>query len=243
LRVLVTGASGAIGSAFVSHVDPDGALELVRCDLHDVAPGSRWPFVRLDVTDPDACAQACRDVDAVVHLAADPDPDADWRTSVLPVNVGGTYNVFEAAVAAGAQRVVFASSGQVVLGRDDHPIPETAQPRPTNDYGAGKAAGEALCSAFAARSSTTFVAVRLGAFAASPADVEESHRGAWLSPRDAAHLLERCLLAPVTGYLVVNGTSANGDGRLSIDATRAALDYRPVDDVRERRAWEDDPAG
>jgi uronate dehydrogenase len=189
VRVLVTGACGGIGTAFTGLTEPGGQLELVRSDLHDRAVDSPWPFVTLDVTDPEACVEACRGIDGVVHLAADPDPDADLRTRVLPLNVLGTINVFDAAVAAGVSRVVFASSGQVVIGHGQRGVPEHAPPRPTNHYGAGKAFGEALCASYAATSTTTFVALRIGAFAASPDLVEPAHRSGWLSHRDAAQII------------------------------------------------------
>lgn len=235
MRVVVTGACGRIGTALCAAIAPGGELELVRADLEDRTPGSPWPFLTLDVTDREACRQAVAAADAMVHLAADPDPEADLRASVLPLNVLGTSNVFEAAVAADLARVVFASSGQVVMARPERRVLETAAPQPVNAYGAGKAFGEALCSVFASRSDTTFVAVRIGAFADSPTDVAPDHRRAWLSPRDAAHLLVRCLLAPLEQrYLVVNGTSANTDGRLSLDRTRELLGYTPRDDAA---AW------
>ena len=55
-----------------------------------------------------------------MHLAATPD-DADFLTELLPNNVVGVYNVFEAARLAGVRRMILASSGQVVWHRRESP--------------------------------------------------------------------------------------------------------------------------
>ena len=80
-------------------------FELVRADLRDAHPEHPARFLALDITDPAACLAACDGMDGVLHLAADPSPDADFRTTVLPLNMVGTYNVVEAALAAGVGRV------------------------------------------------------------------------------------------------------------------------------------------
>jgi uronate dehydrogenase len=234
VRVLVTGASGQIGAAFVED-GRGGDLELLRADLADRDRGSELPFLQLDVTDAEACREACRDIDAVLHLAADPRPDADFAEAVLPVNIGGTYNMAAAAVAAGVRRFVFASSAQAVEGYPlDRQVRETDAPWPANDYGAGKAFGEALCASLAVRSATSFVAVRIGNYsyeAPDPAASSLRDRAAWLSPRDATQLLTLALVQPSSGYLVAHGVSDNAVKRLAIDATRGSLGYRPQDDA------------
>lgn len=233
MRVLVTGASGAIGTSFAASCE-GGEMELIRADLTDGAPGSGFAFRGLDVTDENACRQACDGVDAVLHLAADPDPDADFRSSVLPVNIVGTYNVATAAVAAGARRFVFASSAQAVAGYPtDRQSRETDAPRPANDYGVGKAFGEALCASLAVTSSTAFVSVRIGNYTRDRPGVESSwrDRAAWLSPRDANQLLGLALTSDTTGHVVVHGVSNNASKQLSLEATSALLGYAPVDDA------------
>lgn len=234
MLVLVTGAAGRIGTAFVAGVGGAGFDLSVRAT--DLVAGDG--VAALDVTDPDACRVACRGVDAVLHLAADPDPHADFRTSVLPVNVVGTYNVVEAALAEGVGRIVAASSAQAVEGYPtDHQVRETDAPRPRNDYGAGKAFGEALGSVAGARGPTTFVSVRIGYYADDRPGPDASWRDrtAWLSPRDAVQLLGLALTAPLGdvpgGHVVVHGVSDNAGKRLSIDATRRLLGYTPVDDA------------
>lgn len=231
MKVLVTGASGRIGSAFVAACD-DGPLEVLRSDLRD-DDGAPFPFVTLDVTDADACRRACQGMDAVLHLAAHPAPSSPFLERVLPLNIVGTFNMVEAAVAAGVRRFVFASSAQAVEGYPlDHQIRETDAPCPANDYGVGKAFGEALCAS-RATADVSFVALRIAFYADLPPSAGEPlrQRMAWLSVRDANHLLERSLTAPVTGYTVGHGISDNAAKRMSLEQTRAVLGYSPQDDA------------
>lgn len=233
MLILLTGSSGAIGTNLVDNLDA-AAFQVRRGDLVDNRPGHRHPYVELDVTDPGSCRDACAGVDAVVHLAADPSPAADFRSVVLPVNMVGTYNVAEAAVAAGAERFVFASSAQAVEGYPlDYQIRESDAPRPANDYGVGKAFGEALCAAFAARSDTSFVSLRIANYNATTPGPEEALRDrmAWLSPPDAVRLVAQALTAPITGHVVANGVSDNATKRLSLHRTRRTLAYAPTDDA------------
>lgn len=239
MLILITGASGAIGTNLVDNLDT-ARFQVRRGDLVDNRPDHHHPFVPLEVTDPGSCRDACAGVDAVVHLAANPAPSADFRTVVLPVNMVGTYNMVEAAVAAGVGRFVFASSAQAVEGYPlDHQVRESDAPRPANDYGVGKAFGEALCAAFATGSTTSFVSLRIANYSPTTPGPAESLRDrmAWLSPPDAVHLVTQALTAPVTGHIVANGVSDNATKRLSLDQTRQALAYSPTDD-----AFADHPA-
>jgi uronate dehydrogenase len=229
--VLVTGAAGRIGAAFLASEDAR-ALQLIPTDLRAARDVGGHEVRALDVTDIDACHRACADVDAVLHLAADPDPLADFTTSVLPLNVLGTYNVLVAAEEAAVRRFVWASSLWAVAGYpDDHLVLETDPPRPGSDYGVGKAACEALCAAHATWSETASVSVRIGAYRPEPPATDESERErrGWLSVGDANRLLARALLADTTGHEVVHGVSAHPRPLLSLERTGALLGYVPRD--------------
>ena len=67
-----------------------------------------------DVQNFAALQRACAGVHAVVHMAAISD-EADFHTQLLPVNLAGTYNAFEAARLAGVKKFIFPSTGQTVL--------------------------------------------------------------------------------------------------------------------------------
>jgi uronate dehydrogenase len=226
VRVLVTGAAGRIGSAFVAS-DAARDLDLVATDLEEGAG-----VARLDVRDRDACLRACERVDAVLHLAADPDPLADFVSRVVPVNVVGTYNVLVAAEAVGVARFVWTSSVWAVAGYPaDHLVLETDAPLPGSDYGVGKAACEALCAAHATWSATASVSVRVGAYRQRPpgADEADRERRSWLSVDDANRLLVAALTADTTGHEVVHGVSAHARPLLSLERTTSLLGYVPRD--------------
>ena len=80
----------------------------------DLAPHEE--YIEPNITDLEAFTAACEGIDTVLHLAADPSPQADFYQSLLSLNIIGGYNGFEAARRAGSQRIVFANSINAVLG-------------------------------------------------------------------------------------------------------------------------------
>lgn len=155
MRVLVTGGSGAIG-AFVCERLVDAGHDVTvfdpaTPDLDEVS------FIDGDVTDEPTVREAVESMDTVVHLAALlPDACQQAPRRAVSVNVGGSLNVFEAAIDA-ESRTVFASSKGVfgsISGRHAHPtyepIGEDAPRSPTSVYGVTKAAVERLAMAYRA---------------------------------------------------------------------------------------------
>jgi nucleoside-diphosphate-sugar epimerase len=232
-RVLVTGAGGLIGRS-VAPLLPSG-WGVTRTDRRlsaGVEP--------LDVTDVDACRRAFDGADAVVHLAAVPDPAATWEQLREP-NVQGVVAVAQAAADCGVHRLVLASSLQAVSAPPSTVQRRAVDPaRPANLYGATKAFAEAVGSWVAATYPTSVVALRIGYFALTTPgpDVSARDRAAWLSARDAAELVRAAVEADVRGLVVANGISANTYRAADIDETIATLGYQPVDD-----AWADTPTG
>jgi uronate dehydrogenase len=225
-RVVVTGAGGLIGRA-IAPLLPAG-WDLLRTDLR-AEPG----ISALDVTDADACRAAFTGADAVVHLAAVPDPDTSWEL-LLPANVIGTYQVARAAGECGVRRLVLASLQAVSAAPVGTQIRSTDPPRPANLYGATKAWAEALGSWIAATTATSVVALRIGYFALQRPEadgVSAAERAAWLSPRDAAELVRAAVEAEKVDFVVANGTSANRHRRADLQETIRRLGYRPTDDA------------
>jgi UDP-glucose 4-epimerase len=152
MRVLVTGGAGFIGSNLVYALTTGGHAVGVIDDLSTGKAENLHPhawFRTMDILDPEMPAALAEFApDAVVHLAAQAsvpvslrDPERDFA-----VNAEGTRAVARAALAAGATRMVSASSA-AVYGEPAAamlPLPETAPKAPTNPYGSSKLAAESF---------------------------------------------------------------------------------------------------
>ena len=231
MRVLVTGAAGRIGSAFVQATSDRYQFRLADRITGSLAPMDGQDVVQLDIADLDACRTACAGMDAVLHLAADPSPEADFYGSLLDNNIKGTYNVFRAAKDAGCRRIVFASSIHAVVGYPaDSPIPTDTTVRPLNMYGVSKCFGEAVAAAFAYGEGLSAIAIRIGAYEAPwlQSAATPQNLSVYVSPRDLNQLIVRCLDAPpeIT-FAVVSGQSNNRNPRLDLTSTRDLLGYTP----------------
>jgi dihydroflavonol-4-reductase len=110
--VLVTGATGFIGSALCRALDREGrsvrALHRRNSDLSAIEDLPLERFVG-DILDPESLTTCMADVDLLFHAAAQA---AYWRDPqlVMRTAVEGTVNVVQAAVRAGVRRVVLTSS-------------------------------------------------------------------------------------------------------------------------------------
>lgn len=145
MKVLVTGATGFVGTALVERLTADGVpvVAAVRRDAwiggaHTVAVGDIGP--RTD------WRAALAGVDRVVHLAArahvTSDQSADPLFEFRKVNVEGTLALARQAAAAGVQRVVFVSSIGVNGIRSERPFSETDTPVPVEPYAISKLEAE-----------------------------------------------------------------------------------------------------
>jgi nucleoside-diphosphate-sugar epimerase len=231
--VLLTGAAGRIGTAFREAHGEQYRFRLADLEINTLAdtPGAEHEVVRLDIADAEACREACMGIDTVIHLAADPSPEADWESSLLPNNIEGVVNTFHAASEAGCRRVVFASSVHAVGGLEDEAIADDAPPRPVNLYGASKAFGEAVAATYSAKG-LSGIAIRIGAYDA-PWFYESGDATAamaYVSARDLNDLLVRCVEAADIPYAVVAGISHNARKRFNLIQTRRLLGYEPRDD-------------
>jgi len=232
-RVLVTGAAGRIGSAFVAEMQDRYDFRLAdKTDrVHELLPGAE--ALVLNVADPEACVHAVQGIDVVLHLAADPSPAADYYASLQPNNFDGTYNIFRAAADAGCQRVVYASSVQTLLGYPaDAETPVDAYWWPLNMYAVSKCYGEATARMFSATTDLSAICVRIGAYERPGLGAPEWRQelSGYVSPRDLNQLFRLSIDAEGVDFAVVHGISNNRVKRLSLTETRELLGYEPADD-------------
>ena len=161
-RVLVTGGSGFIGRHVVATLTAGGAhVRVVDLQPH---PDPEVEIVLGDIADA-ATIQAAYDggIDYVVHLAAVTSvlksiqqPELTYQT-----NVAGTHRVLEGAREAGVRAFVLASTNAVTGPMEEPKITERERLRPLTPYGASKAAGEMMMSAYTAVYGVRCTAIRL----------------------------------------------------------------------------------
>lgn len=231
--VLITGATGNLGSKLRSHFERLGwTLRLIDVDARgDVAITA----ADLSVWD-ERWVALFAGVDAVVHLAGRPSPATPWG-EVVTYNFDLTQNVYEAAARQGARRLIFASSNWVVAGHrfGDIRLTPNVEPRPINPYGVSKLVGERLGRSYHDRWGLSVICFRIGYCQAGENLPGEHMRwGAWgqqmwLSDRDLCSAMERGVLAPDIGFAVLNLMSDNPGMRWDIETTRRTLGYAPQD--------------
>jgi nucleoside-diphosphate-sugar epimerase len=157
-RILVTGASGQIGSELVVSLrERFGVDKVIATDIREPTAGGSLedgPFHILDCTDPNALDRRVREhrTDTVFHLAAILSAVAEARPQdAYRVNLTGLFNVLETARTA--ECAVFVPSSIAAFGPSTppDPAPQDTIQRPTSMYGVTKVAGELLCDYYHAR--------------------------------------------------------------------------------------------
>ena len=236
-RVLVTGASGNIGSYFAEHSQHRYDLRLLvhrQSSVEKVRPFGQ--VVLGDLDDLELLKDFCQGMDTVVHLAGNPSPSAPWE-SVLEENIVGTYNIYVAAKAAGCRRVVFASSIHAVSGYPSDVQVKTTDPvNPGDIYGVSKCFGEALSRYMATMEGLSVIVLRIGAF--QPREAAREEGGLWMmdafvSRRDLNQLIEKCIDVENVQFAIFQGLSNNRFKRLDISDARELVGYEPQDDFTE----------
>lgn len=163
LSIVVTGGCGHIGSFVVRKLLERGTASIKIIDNLSAYPfdqidhfckyfinDERVILLKVDIANYEDIEKAVCGADIVFHLAAYADvaatiynPDEDFRSNVI-----GTYNILKAALKAGVQRIIFASSA-AVYGNQPWPSPnespkfsEDTKPNPISNYANSKLWGE-----------------------------------------------------------------------------------------------------
>jgi len=146
-RIMVTGATGFIGSELIKVLNTDTSRH-VTAVVRNLDCNEQPGFIAVGCIDGDTnYSTILSDIDVVIHVAARAhvmsDPALDPLTEYMKVNFHGTINLAQQAATAGVKRFVFVSSIKV-NGESTTNIPFTAKclPAPEDAYGASKLAAE-----------------------------------------------------------------------------------------------------
>jgi nucleoside-diphosphate-sugar epimerase len=265
-RLLVTGASGRVGSFAARRLADDG-YEVVGVDRRapagEVAARLAGIPVRVfDLLDADRLAAAVRGCAGVVHLAAHPSPRGLPPEVVFRDNVGATASVLETAARAGVEGAVIASSTSALgmayapspLSPRYVPIDEEHPAEPLDPYALSKLTDEQTARSVHRRTGLRVLALRFhwvalpGAAAAEAgAQPEKRAHDCWgyVDVRDAARAVRLALAAEGVPFGVMNVVAADS---LAAEPTRALIErLHPTTEIRAElpgttSAWAGDRA-
>ncbi|MDA4135992.1 MAG: NAD(P)-dependent oxidoreductase [Thaumarchaeota archaeon] len=219
-KIAITGANGTIGTVMRKALTD---YDIVPLDLPQV-----------DVRDYNVVLQAIKGCRAVIHLAWNVKDD-NWETGrISPDNDVMTFNVYEACFRGGVPRAIMASSvhaDNFMKWNGKALMNTTTVPIPTSPYGANKVFMEAL-GRFYAQVGLEVVCIRFGSVSKEdvPGTKGWDWRKVWLSHRDLASMVRRCLEVEKipNNYAVFYAVSNNA---LRVHDWDNPLNWAPVDDA------------
>jgi len=202
MKIAVTGARGLVGKEVVKLCKEQGhyVIEINRTEEKSASNDKTGEHRVAQATDYDATKAAFSGADAVIHLAAIPNPEGKDDWVVHNTNVTGGYNAMHAAATLGIKRFTLASSvnahglvySQAPLQFPSFPLLESHAPFPSDAYALSKAEVELQADSFA-RTYPGFRIASLRIHEVAPlkeidrAEEEDMRQlWAWVSPRATA---------------------------------------------------------
>jgi nucleoside-diphosphate-sugar epimerase len=214
--IVVTGSEGKLGRFVIADLEAAGyrVVGTDRRPAHDYRHYAR--YVQGDLTDLGEVYGILAGADAIVHLAAVPNPVSFSPERIFFNNTMSTYNLLEAASKLGIKRVVTGSSESAYgfcwakhpFAPDYLPVDESHRLLPQESYGLSKGVGELTGDMFARQAGMEVFSLRFshilapGEYAhekAQFANTARHHRILWsyVDVRDAASACRLSLEAPV----------------------------------------------
>ncbi len=163
MKILVTGGAGFIGSNYIHYIlDNYPNDKVINLDaltyagnlenLKDIEDNSNYKFVHGDIMDGVLVNELVKDVDVVVHFAAESHVDRSIKDSAAFVrtNINGTLILLEAAKNNGNTRFHHISTDEVYgsLGKADPAFNENTNYDPRSPYSASKASSDHLVRSY-----------------------------------------------------------------------------------------------
>lgn len=237
MHVLITGAGGHLGRKLFDHLAMQTGIDVTGLDIRPVD----HPDIHLaDFADTPTWAVHFADVDVIVHLAGDREPDASWASSIHN-NMDATVALYHHAVEQGVSRVVLASSNWIHGDKRFSTVDINSQtpPGPVNAYGMSKLFCERTGAYFAKYHGLSVVCLRIGWTQWTHDNKPGPHMAMgqwgqemWLSDRDFLNGMLAAITARDVGYATLNLMSDNPGMRWDISETRETIGYEPRDGCR-----------
>ncbi len=223
--VLLTGASGALGSMLAARLAEWG-WDLVLTDIRPF-PGAlpaRARFRQADLCDRAAIAELASGCGAILHFGG-VSTERPFE-EVLGPNISGLFHIFEAARLNEA-RVIFASSNHAIgFHERATPLDDDCELRPDTYYGLSKAYGELMGRLYWYKHGVENISIRIGS--AFPKPTTRRMLSSWLSYDDLARMVAAGLRAGDVRCDIVWGASDNTRTFWRNDA-RERLGWAPED--------------
>lgn len=158
-NILVTGGAGFIGSHLVDSLIQNnynvvvfdnlssGKLEFIAQYIDH----PKFKFIEADILDTNSIDEACKNIDFIYHIAANPDVRLGVTNTKVHFdqNIFATYNILESMRKNGVKNIAFTSTSTVYGEANIIPTPENYGPLvPISLYGASKLACEALITSY-----------------------------------------------------------------------------------------------
>ena len=237
MRLLFTGGSGKAGKHCIDYLRDQGHT-ILNVDLIDLGHDSVQTRLA-DITDAGQIfdvmssyanyheldlGQGVPKFDAVIHFAAIPRLMMTSDNECYRVNTLGTYNVLDAAIKFGIQKVIFASSETTYgvcfadgeVKPDYLPIDENHPTIPQDSYAMSKVVNEATAKSFQRRSGIDIYGLRINnviepheykekfpAYMENP-DLRRRNIFSYIDARDLGQMVQKCLDTDGLGYEVFN---------------------------------------
>ena len=159
-NLLLTGGAGFIGSNLVRAFLEDERIGFIRVldnlstgninNIRQFSGRSNYEFIEGDIRDYDACLAATEGIDLICHQAALGSVPRSVENPLLTneVNITGTLNVFNAAVARKIDRIVYAASSSTYGDNDVLPKREENIGSPLSPYAVTKYVNELYAQVF-----------------------------------------------------------------------------------------------
>lgn len=236
MRILVTGATGRVGSRLVPRLLKKYGTARVLVRTEEQAESFRKPGAEAvvgDLRQPETLTSAVAGVDAIVHLAAFFRGAAE--AEALATNLDGTLALAQAARQSGAARFVYISTNLVYGPGRGRPVREDDEPRPSSAhfYPASKLAAEQALTRFYASQPEGLCILRL-AFVYGDGDPHLSEAMSLTRSWPPAKRMHAVHHADVAQAILLSLDEAEAGGQIFNVADDTPL---PVSEIRQMQGW------